>query len=84
MWNPTAPNGSFFGHRIQLGYQLAGTVTISVFAAAGTWAILTVLNHTVGIKMTREQQEQGADESYHGTSLYANHAASRAIEMQAL
>jgi Amt family ammonium transporter len=81
-WNPAAPNGSFFGHRNQLGYQLAGTVTISAFASVGTWAILTVLKYTVGIKMTEEQQEQGADESYHGSSMYVNQA--RGIEMQAL
>jgi Amt family ammonium transporter len=81
-WNPSAPNGSFFGHRNQLGYQLAGTVTISAFAAAGTWAILTVLKCTIGIKMTEEQQEQGADESYHGSGLYANEV--RGIQMQSL
>jgi Amt family ammonium transporter len=81
-WNPYGPNGSFFGHRNQLGYQLAGTVTISAFAAAGTWAILMVLKYTVGIKMTKEQQEQGADESYHGSAFYSNNV--REIEMQAL
>jgi Amt family ammonium transporter len=81
-WNPSAPNGSFFGHRNQLGYQLAGTVTVSAFAAVGTWAILMVLKYTIGIKMTKEQQEQGADESYHGSSLYNNEV--RGIEMQAL
>ena len=81
-WNPHGPNGSFFGHRNQLGYQLAGTVTISAFAAAGTWAILTVLKYTIGIKMTEEQQEQGADESYHGSGLYANEV--RGIQMQSL
>jgi len=81
-WNPSAPNGSFFGNRNQLGYQLAGTVTISAFAAVGTWAILTVLKGTIGIKMTEEQQEQGADESYHGSGLYANEV--RGIQMQSL
>ncbi len=65
-WNPHAPNGSFFGNRNQLGYQLAGTVSIASFAAAGTWAILMVLKYTIGIKMTTEQQQQGADDSYHG------------------
>lgn len=75
-WNPNAPNGSFFGHRNQLGYQLAGTVTIGAFAAAGTWAILTFLKYTVGIKMSKEQQRHGADDSFHG-----NH---RNIEMQPL
>jgi Amt family ammonium transporter len=65
-WNPHAPNGSFFGNRNQLGYQLAGIVSIASFAAAGTWAILMVLKYTIGIKMTTEQQQQGADDSYHG------------------
>ena len=81
-WNPHAPNGSFFGHRDQLGYQLAGTVTIGAFAATGTWAILMVLKYTLGIKMSKEQQEQGADDSYHGNTSYAqNHPA---IEMRQL
>jgi ammonium transporter, Amt family len=79
-WNPHAPNGSFFGNRNQLGYQLAGTVTIGAFAAAGTWAILMVLKYTIGIKMTTEQQEQGADESYHGYGMYSRNV----IEMQPL
>lgn len=79
-WNPHAPNGSFFGNRNQLGYQLAGIVTIGSFAAAGTWAILMVLKYTIGIKMTTEQQEQGADESYHGYGMYSRNV----IEMQPL
>lgn len=81
-WNPNAPNGSFFNHRNQLGYQLAGTVTIGAFAAAGTWAILTVLKYTIGIKMSKKQQEQGADDSYHGHSMYVQHQHPQAIEMQ--
>ncbi len=80
-WNPHGPNGSFFGHRNQLGYQLAGTVTIGAFAAAGTWAILMVLKYTIGIKMSKEQQEQGADDSYHGQTLYAQQ---QGIEMQSV
>ncbi len=82
-WNPAAPNGSFFGHRNQLGYQLAGTVTISAFAVAGTWAILTVLKYTIGIKMTEEQQEQGADDSYHKGNMYAK-STQDTLEMQPL
>lgn len=83
-WNPASPNGSFFGHRNQLGYQLAGTVTIGVFAAAGTWAILTLLKYTIGIKMSYEEQEQGADHSYHGSysTLHANRG--NTLEMRPL
>jgi ammonium transporter, Amt family len=81
-WNPTAPNGSFFGHRDQLGYQLACVVSIGAFSAIGTLAILVVLKYTIGIKMTKEEQEIGADDSYHGQSNFAHLA--RRIEMQEL
>lgn len=83
-WNPAISDGSFFGHRDQLGFQLAGVVSIGAFAAAGTLAILTVLKYTIGIKMTSEEQEKGADDSYHGQNNFGLQRSTRTIEMHDL
>lgn len=83
-WNPIAPNGSFFGHRDQLGFQIAGVVSIGAFAIGGTLAILTVLKYTIGITMTEEEQDKGADDSYHGQSNFGPQGHERVIEMHDL
>lgn len=67
-WNSAINDGSYFGHAKQLGYQIAGIVTIGAFTALGSLAIMLFLKYTVGIKMTEEQKAVGADVSFHGAS----------------
>ena len=65
-WNPAIKDGSYFGHSKQLGYQIAGIVSIGAFAAFASLAIMLLLKYTIGIKMSEEQKVIGADVSFHG------------------
>lgn len=71
-WNSAIEDGSLFGGDKQVLYQLAGIATIAGFSAVGSFAIIVLLKYTVGIKMTEEQRQIGADRSFHGGSVYTD------------
>ena len=85
-WNPNAPNGTAFGNKMQVIYQLIGVATIASYSTIGTFIILTILRLTLKIRMSDTEKQQGADESYHGnTHFIPNHNQNeRVIQMQNL
>ncbi len=68
-WN-TLVDGTFFGGDKQILYQMAGIGTIALFSVVGTFLIITLLKHTIGVKMTEQQKFMGADKSFHGGKYY--------------
>ncbi|CAF3595717.1 unnamed protein product [Rotaria sp. Silwood1] len=75
--NPSGgANGAFYGHPIQLWYQIAGILTAIGFAAACTAGILLPLHFTIGIRLAREDELTGLDLAAHGENWEA--AATRA------
>jgi Amt family ammonium transporter len=62
-------DGAFYGRGILLGYQMLAIVVSASFSFAASGAMLLILKHTVGIRASDEDQEQGMDTA-HGETAY--------------
>lgn len=63
--------GAFFGGGTALlTTQLLGVVVIAVFAFSLTYITMLLLKHTVGIRITKEEEIAGIDESTFGVDAY--------------
>jgi len=77
--NPSGANGVFFGHPIQLAYQLAGVVVAIVWSAVLTFVILLPLKYTIGLVADPTRAVTiGMDKIYHGSG--ANPEAESELE----
>ena len=79
--NPNAPaglNGLFYtGNWYQLGVQLLGVVSVGAYAVAMMIACFYVIEKTIGLRVTREEEILGLDSTEHGLpSAYADFAPS--------
>ncbi|CAF3750324.1 unnamed protein product [Rotaria sp. Silwood1] len=75
--NPSGgANGAFYGHPIQLWYQIAGILTAIGFASVCTAGILLPLHFTIGIRLAHDDELTGLDIAAHGEKWEA--AANRA------
>ncbi|MBI2910884.1 MAG: ammonium transporter [Chloroflexi bacterium] len=68
--NPDAANGLFFGNPGQLVPQIIAVATTWVYSFAVTFAILKVLDATMGLRVKEEEEEAGIDLSQHGEPAY--------------
>ncbi|CAF2697182.1 unnamed protein product [Rotaria sp. Silwood2] len=60
--NPSGgADGAFYGHPVQLWYQIVGILTAIGFAAACTAGILLPLHFIIGIRLPREDELTGLD-----------------------
>ncbi|MGB0035482.1 MAG: ammonium transporter [Candidatus Acidiferrales bacterium] len=66
----TLPSGVIEGNVYQALYQLAGVVIAWVLAIVGTLIILVIVDKTIGLRVTPEQETQGLDLSQHGEEGY--------------
>jgi Amt family ammonium transporter len=53
----------------QLWIQTKGVLTTAVYGFAVSYAILVVLDKTIGLQVTEEQEREGLDISLHGESI---------------
>lgn len=65
-----AKDGSTWTMWNQLGVQLAAVSIAIAYSAVVTLGLLWVVNKTVGLKSTPEEEMQGLDHSYHGERGY--------------
>lgn len=63
--------GLFFGNPAQFGIQALLAVVSLVFAMGGTYLILKVLDLTIGLRITAEEEEIGLDLSQHSERAYS-------------
>ena len=63
--NPGGANGLFFGNAGQLWIQFVGVVATMVFAFVGTMVILGILNVTMGLRVSDDEEQMGLDLSQH-------------------
>ena len=54
----------------QVGVQLLAVVSVALWCAGVTYAILKVLQATVGLRVSEEQEREGLDLSQHGERAY--------------
>ena len=64
------PSGAVDGHWSQILYQLLAVAIAWVLSAAGTWLILKVVDLTIGLRVTTEQEMEGLDLNQHGEEGY--------------
>ena len=62
---PGGANGLFFGNAGQLWIQFVGVVATMVFAFVGTMVILGILNVTMGLRVSDDEEQMGLDLSQH-------------------
>lgn len=63
--------GLFFGNPHQLVVQLIGAGSAMVYSALVTSIILLALKHTIGLRVSDEEEIQGLDVSLHGETGYS-------------
>ena len=64
-------NGLFYGGGVELlGTQLLGIAVVGVFSFVSSALIWLALKHTVGIRVTREEEMAGLDIGEHGNRAY--------------
>jgi Amt family ammonium transporter len=68
--NDAGKDGLFFGNPAQLWIQLVSIVTTWVFAFVMTIIILKVLDATMGLKVSDEDEVRGLDITQHSETAY--------------
>ena len=68
--NEAGNNGAFYGNVSLLWVQLVGVVATAAFAGIVTFILLKVIDKTIGIRSTEEQQHEGLDLVEHGEKGY--------------
>lgn len=70
--NPDGVNGLLYGNYDQIWIQGVGIAVAAAMGFFGTWIILQVLKHTIGIRVTPEQEDIGLDISEHAEEAYSD------------
>jgi Amt family ammonium transporter len=63
-------NGLFFGNAAQMGPQIVSIVATWVHAGVLTWIILKILDATMGLRVSDEDEQMGLDLSQHNEAGY--------------
>ena len=65
-------SGLFYGGGFSLlGIQLTGVVSVLAWTAATMFVVFTVINKTIGLRVTDQEQMDGLDIHEHGMNAYA-------------
>jgi Amt family ammonium transporter len=65
-------DGLFHGHAQQMWDQSVGIVVIGLYSFVLTFAILKILDLTMGIRVSEEEEELGLDVTQHGERAYTS------------
>jgi Amt family ammonium transporter len=68
--NPAGADGLFYGNPQQLLIQLVAVAATWVFSGVLTFAILKLVDMTVGLRVSEVEEEHGLDTSQHGELAY--------------
>ncbi len=68
--NPAGFDGLLYGNPAQLGIQALAVGVVAVYAAAVTWILLKVIDVTIGVRVSEDEEQRGLDLSQHGESAY--------------
>ena len=70
-WNPAGQDGIWSGNVGLVVEQLIGLVAAGIFAAVVSYVLLKVIDVTVGLRATTEDEQDGLDVSQHGEQAYS-------------
>ncbi len=68
--NAAGKDGLFYGNPAQLGVQIVATVATIVYAFVVTWILLKIVDATMGLRVSQEDEVVGLDLSQHGERAY--------------
>ena len=68
--NPAGADGLFFGNIALLGPQIVSILATWVYAGVGTWIILKILEASMGLRVSDEDEQMGLDLSQHNEAGY--------------
>ena len=69
--NPAAADGLFFGNPAQVGVQGMMVLAVALYAFVGTYVILKLVDGSMGLRITPEQEATGLDLSQHNERAYS-------------
>jgi ammonium transporter, Amt family len=69
--NPAGADGLLFGSSGLLGIQIIAVLVISVFAFAGTYVLLKLVDGMTGLRVSPEEEALGLDLSQHNERAYS-------------
>jgi Amt family ammonium transporter len=69
--NAAGADGLFYGNAAQLGIQAVMVVAVAAFSVVGTWLILKVVDASVGLRVSPEDESTGLDLSQHDERAYS-------------
>jgi len=70
--NPEGVDGLLFGNTDQLWIQAVGIAVAGVMGFGGTWIILQIIKHLIGIRVSAQVEDIGLDISEHAESAYSD------------
>jgi len=70
--NPGGPDGLLFGNPDQLWIQAVGVGVAGAMGFGGTWIILQIMKHLIGIRVSAEEEDIGLDISEHAEKAYSD------------
>lgn len=68
--NPAGLDGLLYGNANQLLVQAIAVVVAAAYAAGVTWVLLKVIDLTIGLRVSPQEEERGLDTSQHGEIAY--------------
>ncbi|NTV14889.1 MAG: ammonium transporter [Desulfobulbaceae bacterium] len=68
--NPGGADGLMAGNAAFLGTQLFGIAVVGVYAFVVSWILLKLINSTMGLRMTRDNEVLGLDQAEHSEAAY--------------
>ena len=68
--NSGGADGLLWGGGLQFAKQIAGVTAVGIFAFAATWILGKLVDHTIGLRVTEEEEIVGLDISQHGERAY--------------
>ncbi|MHA7734585.1 ammonium transporter [Nitrosopumilus sp. S6] len=72
MINPGGVDGLLFGNPDQLWIQAVGVAVAAAIGFGGTWILMQILKHLIGIRVSAEVEDVGLDISEHAESAYSD------------
>jgi Amt family ammonium transporter len=68
--NAAGTDGLFFGNVALLGPQIVSILATWIYAGVGTWIILRILDASMGLRVSDEDEQMGLDLSQHNEAGY--------------
>jgi ammonium transporter, Amt family len=71
VWNAAGQDGLIHGNAKLLFEQLVGVAASAAYAGIGTLVLLKVLEKVMGLRATKDEEQEGLDAIVHGEESYA-------------